>query len=176
MEIILLFLKKHGGALLVVLTLVGMLTYMSIQNYLLQNNVKQLQSEKLVVEQLREIEKEKAINQINTLTIKYNNEAQAREKYYAEQYKNLLDDYNTSRKSVDGLYSTTEKIRNDIRDTNTSKEVIIRYVDNYEAVFKECVNEYTEVAKDADRLVLTNQSLNDEIESIYTLMEEYKSK
>ena len=32
------------------------------------------------------------------------------------------------------------------------------------------------MAADADKLVLINESLNSEIESIYTLMEEYRQK
>ena len=74
------------------------------------------------------------------------------------------------------MYSTTSEIRNNIRSTDVTRETIIEYVDKYEATFKECVNEYTEVAKDADKLVLINESLNSEIESIYTLMEEYRQK
>ena len=74
------------------------------------------------------------------------------------------------------MYNTTSEIRNNIRSTDVTRETIIEYVDKYESTFKECVGEYTEMAADADKLVLINESLNSEIESIYTLMEEYRQK
>jgi len=149
---------------------------MSFQNYQLQNTINTLKNEKILIEQTREIEKQKAITIIAELSEKYRIESIEREKYYEEKYQQLLVDYSNTQSSVNRLYNTTAEIRNNIRSSDTSQETIIRYVDKYETVFKECVGEYTEVAADADKLVLKNQSLNSEIESIYALLEEYRQK
>ena len=168
--------RKHIGFLIVCIVVVSLFTFMSFENYRLQNTIKTLNQEKIIVEQTRQIEKQKAINEIKNLSDRFQKESSEREKYYAEKYQEILSDYKSTQSSVNGLYNTTSEIRNNIRSTDVTRETIIEYVDKYEATFKECVEEYTKMAEDADKLVLINESLNSEIESIYTLMEEYRQK
>ena len=168
--------RKHIGFLIVCTVVVSLFAFMSFENYRLQNTIKTLNQEKIIVEQTRQLEKQKAINEIKNLSDRFQKESSEREKYYAEKYQEVLSNYKSTQSSVNGLYSTTSEIRNNIRSTDVTRETIIEYVDKYEATFKECVGEYTEMAADADKLVLINESLNSEIESIYTLMEEYRQK
>lgn len=168
--------RKHIGFLIVCTTVISLFAFMSFENYRLQNTIKSLNQEKIIVEQTRQLEKQKAINEIKNLSDRFQKESSEREKYYAEKYQEVLSNYKSTQSSVNGLYNTTSEIRNNIRSTDVTRETIIKYVDKYEATFKECVGEYTEMAADADKLVLINESLNSEIESIYTLMEEYRQK
>ena len=168
--------RKHIGFLIVCTTVISLFAFMSFENYRLQNTIKTLNQEKIIVEQTRQLEKQKAINEIKNLSDRFQKESSEREKYYAEKYQEVLSNYKSTQSSVNGLYNTTSEIRNNIRSTDVTRETIIEYVDKYEATFKECVGEYTKMAEDADKLVLINESLNSEIESIHTLMEEYRQK
>ena len=168
--------RKHIGFLIVCTVIVSLFAFMSFENYRLQNTIKTLNQEKIIVEQTRQIEKQKAINEIKNLSDRFQKESSERENYYAEKYQEVLSNYKSTQSSVNGLYNTTSEIRNNIRSTDVTREEIVKYVDKYEATFKECVGEYTEMAANADKLVLINESLNSEIENIYTLMEEYRQK
>lgn len=168
--------RKHIGFLIVCIIVISLFAFMSFENYRLQNTIKSLNQEKIIVEQTRQLEKQKAINEIKNLSDRFQKESLEREKHYAKKYQEVLSNYKSTQSSVNGLYNTTSEIRNNIRSTDVTRETIIEYVDKYESTFKECVGEYTEMAADADKLVLINESLNSEIESIYTLMEEYRKK
>ena len=168
--------RKHIGFLIVCTVVVSLFAFMSFENYRLQNTIKTLNQEKIIVEQTRQLEKQKAINEIKNLSDRFQKESSERENYYAEKYQEVLSNYKSTQSSVNGLYNTTSEIRNNIRSTDVTREEIVKYVDKYEATFKECVGEYTEMAANADKLVLINESLNSEIENIYTLMEEYRQK
>lgn len=170
------FIKKHFITLLLVILSISFIGYKSIQNYHLQSTVDKLEAEKIQLQQKQEIAKQKAINDINLITSKYNFQAQQREKEYAKEIQNLHRSSSDTSTKLNSLYVTTDTIKHNVYSPNTSRETIIRYVDKYQTVFNECTGELTKVAEDADRLVIENNKLNDEINSIYDLLEDYRLK
>lgn len=63
--------RKHIGFLIVCIVVVSLFTFMSFENYRLQNTIKTLNQEKIIVEQTRQIEKQKAINEIKNLSDRF---------------------------------------------------------------------------------------------------------
>lgn len=170
------FLKKNVIYLLIIGIFAGLFTWKTVENYNLQNTINVLQSEKIQLEQSREIAKQKAQNSIDAITYKYQLETKEREKRYDKQYKDLLTRVSTTKSDLNGLHNVTEEIRSSVHDTNTPRETIVRYIDNYKTVFDQCIVEYAEVAKDAEQQVIIINTLNDEIESIYQLFDRYKEE
>lgn len=170
------FIKKHFVHMIVVLLFTLILGYLSIVNYELESEILQLNQDKALVEKSRALARQQAIQDMELLSEKYKQKSIEREKEYDEKYQKLLTDYAGVKSSVSGLYNTTSKISDSIHDTNTSRETIIRYVDNYKTVFEQCVSEYSEMGRDAEQQVIIINLLDKELEDTYSLLNEYKQR
>lgn len=170
------FLRKNLVHIVVVGCLLGLLSWKSIENYTLQNKISDLEAKSLILEQSRQLAVATAKEEINQLTVQFNNTSAERDKKYAQQYKDLLIKHDATKLQLNSLHVTTNEIRDSVHSPETSRETIIKYTDNYREVFGECVTEYTKVAENSDKQVIKIHELNEEVEGIYQLLDSYREK
>lgn len=156
--------------------LLALLGTLFVKNLGLREQLVTVREEVVQSDKLKNEAIQKAIVVEASLTSKYNEASAKREKYYAEQYKKLLDDYNSMQSATNSrLSSVTSKIRDRVLDPNTSTETRNDYINRYSQVVGECIPEYSKMARDLRTVGLERDQANERIDEIYSLWNEYKS-
>lgn len=151
-------------------------TILITNNYILHNKIKTLNKEQENIIIANKIALEKANVQIKSMTLQYETLSKQREKQYEKELETLNAQYSVTKSQLNSLQQSQNKIRSSIRETSTSRETVIKYVDRYEDVFTECTTRLVEVAAEADKRGLMIKNLNSEIDQIYLILKEYKQE
>lgn len=169
MEVLLIILRKYWGYLALSMCIIVLLNINHQSKHEIEVLESQIKTEKLE----RDLAHTTALNNLLVVQNKYEVLAKQREEEYAKEYKKLLDAYSTLDASVNSLSNTTKTIRDTVRDSSTTTETRIEYIDRYETAFNSCVGEYSEMAKRFDEADHKTKQLNDYVDSIHLQIKEF---